>query len=1123
MTGPAGPRPGSVGEPPDLGRAAASVSAVNVASRVTGFARVVATGAALGIALLGDTYQSANVVSNVLFELLAGGLLFAVLVPVFVRQVGEGDRVGATNLAGVLVARATVGLGAVAVVGVALSPLLARALFVSVPGTPPEAQVALATVLLWFVLPQIVLYGVGSILSALLQADHRFVAAAAAPIANNLVVIATMATFVVVHGTGSGLDLTTADEVILGGGTFLGTVAMTAVVVVASRRAGLSVRPRWGHPDVEPLRPLVGQGLWAAGYIGLNQVMVLSTVVLANRVPGGAIAFTTAFTVFLLPHAVLAHPVATALSPRLARHAHRGEDAAFGADLGRGLRLLLVLLVPAAALMAVLARPGLQLVAGLGALDAVRADPGLDHAGRLLLRPGRLQRLLPPHPGRLRGGRRHRPDTGQPGGHRRCGARHDRGGHGGERECGARGLRTGPGRRPHRRRGGVGRPAPPPGRAAHRRARGLRPGGRGRPRRRGAGWRGGAAGGLRRPERRPGVDDRGRRPRGRGRGGRPPRRARPRAGRGGGPAAPAAAARPGPRRGLPVTSPSEADLTAVVVIPVHDGEDRVGATVAAAAALPGVGRVIVVDDASGDASAEVAEAAGAEVVRLVVNRGKAGAVRAGLERVGDEAVVVLLDADLGATAEGAAPLLDAVRDDRCDMAIGVLPGAGRKGGFGLVRRGSAAGIRRACGFDARAPLSGQRAIRTEVLGHLGPAERFGLEVALTIDAVRSGARVLEVDVDIDHAHTGRKLAGFRHRGRQGADIVRALWPRLTTRRARSGMVGLLALAVVLGSLITAPGTDVGRPLTGGADRVVVVGIPGLGLDDLEAMPSLDRLAREGALAATNVRTGGHDPRPWAAYATVSAGVRVDAIPAAAEATGGDGAPVEVPAMAATRAEAGRYLTSEPGALGDALHTAGLRTAVVTQGRPSPTAPTATPSGATLAVADAGGEVDGGDLRAGAVAPTDPGEVADRVVAELPQADVVVVDPGLSVRRGPDGTPGTGLPETDALLGAVADALPEDTMLLVVGVTPPTEEWALTPMVAWGAGIDAHRLASPTTRRDDLVTLSDVGPTVLDALGARPAVGHDRPGPAPARRHRGSRPGWSASTRWPGVGRRSTSA
>ena len=528
----------------------------------------------------------------------------------------------------------------------------------------------------------------------------------------------------------------------------------------------------------------------------------------------------------------------------------------------------------------------------------------------------------------------------------------------------------------------------------------------------------------------------------------------------------------------------------VAVIPVHDGEDRVGATVVATAALPGVERVVVVDDASADASAEAARAAGAEVVVLEVNRGKAGAVRAGIERCGDADVVLLLDADLGATAAGAEPLLGPVLAGEADMTIGVLPGAGRKGGFGLVKRLSAGGIRRACGFEAVAPLSGQRAVRRAVLDDLGPCERFGLEVALTIDAVRGGARVVEVDVDIDHAHTGRRLAGFRHRARQGRDIARTLWPRLTRRRTRVGLVVLLALVAVVGSLFTAPGTDVGAPVASSqVEKVVVVGVPGLGLDQVAQMPEVDRLAREGAMAATNVRTGGDEPRPWAAYATLSAGVRVDAIEAAAEAVGGDGGPVDVPDMAETRAAAGRYLTSDPGALGTSLAIAGRSTAVVSPGTLAAPGDVTGATGAALALANTGGRVNSGVIDPGVLGAGDGDLVADIVSGQLADNDVVVVDPGLTAPKvaGPNppedqAADEAGLAATDAVVGAVAEELPDDALLLVVGVTPPDEEWALTATVAWGAGVDVHRLSSPTARRPDLVTLTDIGPTVLDALG-----------------------------------------
>lgn len=219
----------------------------------------------------------------------------------------------------------------------------------------------------------------------------------------------------------------------------------------------------------------------------------------------------------------------------------------------------------------------------------------------------------------------------------------------------------------------------------------------------------------------------------------------------------------------------------VAVVAARDRADTVGATVYALRSLTGVERVIVVDDGSADATATVAAAAGAVVVRLPDNRGKGAAVRAGIDASPAADVYLLVDADVGATALAAAALLPPVLAGDADMTIGVLPGAGGRGGFGLVRRLSGAGITRACGYRSRAPLSGQRAVRGPLLRSLDLASRFGLETALTIDAVRSGARVVEVDVVMEHRHTGRTLAGFAHRAGQGRDVVRALWPRLTAR------------------------------------------------------------------------------------------------------------------------------------------------------------------------------------------------------------------------------------------------------------------------------------------------------------------------------------------------------
>jgi hypothetical protein len=220
----------------------------------------------------------------------------------------------------------------------------------------------------------------------------------------------------------------------------------------------------------------------------------------------------------------------------------------------------------------------------------------------------------------------------------------------------------------------------------------------------------------------------------------------------------------------------------VALVAAKNRADTVGTTAAALVALPRVESVVVVDDGSTDDTATVAAAAGAKVIRLPCNVGKGGAVAAGVAATPHADVYLLVDADVGPTAAGTDTLLRPVLDGDADMSVAVLPGAGRRGGFGLVRTLAGAGIARACGFRARAPLSGQRAVTAGLLRGVDLAPRFGLETALTIDAVRAGARVIEIDVALEHRHTGRTLAGFAHRAGQGRDIVMALAPRLVGAR-----------------------------------------------------------------------------------------------------------------------------------------------------------------------------------------------------------------------------------------------------------------------------------------------------------------------------------------------------
>ncbi|MGH2676069.1 MAG: glycosyltransferase [Actinomycetota bacterium] len=216
---------------------------------------------------------------------------------------------------------------------------------------------------------------------------------------------------------------------------------------------------------------------------------------------------------------------------------------------------------------------------------------------------------------------------------------------------------------------------------------------------------------------------------------------------------------------------------AAVVAARNEG-GRVGETVRAIRAIPGVDEVVVADGSSADRTAEEARGARARVLVGPRRHGKGGALEGALERVDPAQVYLFLDADLGATAAEGGVLVDEVVSGRADLAIGLLPREPRHGGFRIVKGAAAAAIRRLSGFRAIEPLSGQRAVSAECLAAVRPlAPGFGVEVAMTVDAVRAGFRVVEVEVAMRHAPTGRDLAGFLHRGRQGLDLARAVLPR----------------------------------------------------------------------------------------------------------------------------------------------------------------------------------------------------------------------------------------------------------------------------------------------------------------------------------------------------------
>jgi glucosyl-3-phosphoglycerate synthase len=223
----------------------------------------------------------------------------------------------------------------------------------------------------------------------------------------------------------------------------------------------------------------------------------------------------------------------------------------------------------------------------------------------------------------------------------------------------------------------------------------------------------------------------------------------------------------------------------VAVVPAADEADRVAATVAALEAI--VDEVVVVDDASTDGTGSAALVAGATVLRANGRRGKGRALEEALDRLPAADVWLFADADLADTAGSLRPLVEAVRGGDADVAVAIFPPL-TGGGFGLVKAIARRLIGFLCGFDTREPLSGQRAVTAAALAAVRPlAPGFGVEVGMTIDAVRAGVRVVEIPIDgLSHRPTGRGARGFAHRARQGLDVLAACAARTLPRRSRRG-------------------------------------------------------------------------------------------------------------------------------------------------------------------------------------------------------------------------------------------------------------------------------------------------------------------------------------------------
>jgi putative peptidoglycan lipid II flippase len=343
------PLPDEASEPgePSLMSSSRTMAIASLASRATGLLRNIAIAAAIGSGLgsVGDAYGLANTLPNMVYELLLGGVLTSVIIPVLVAA-QQTDRDRGVAYTQRLLSIAVAGLGAATLLAVLAAPLL-----IDVFGGTARNR-STATVLATLLLPEIFFYGLGAMFAAILNSRHVFGWPAWAPVMNNVVTIASVALFALVPGpsaltTGT---ITNAQLLVLGIGTTLGIAAQALILIIPLRRTGFVWRWRFRASPNEAGRMAEFRvlTLWVLGYVVVSQIGVVAI----NRVAysHGAVAiFSYADLLFQVPYGIVGVSLLTALMPRMSRAAARGDTEEVLDDLRLGTRLSAVALVPISA------------------------------------------------------------------------------------------------------------------------------------------------------------------------------------------------------------------------------------------------------------------------------------------------------------------------------------------------------------------------------------------------------------------------------------------------------------------------------------------------------------------------------------------------------------------------------------------------------------------------------------------------------------------------------------------------------------------------------------------------------------------------------------------------------
>lgn len=384
----------------DLDRSTRSMAVLTVISRLSGFARVVVFTHVFAKTFLANTYQTANLIPNILFELFAAGALQAVLVPTMVRLIpavgpsksggaGSEDLREAENVAGTVLGLLCAAMAFLGGLALLFGPAILGVLFDKVESSSiRDAEVELGALWLWFFMPQLVFYAANVVATAVLNARGRFALPAFAPTLNNVVVIAAYLWFDAVHNGPVTLDLSSAETWIVAGGTTLGVVVFCTLPVLAVWRGGFRLRPRFDfrHPA---LGTLLRGGAWAGVFLALTQVTQLVIVQVANRDAGALTTYQFAFILFTLPHALFSVPVMTTRFPGLSRSAQEHDWESYRQTTALAIRAIGFMALLSTAVSISVARPAAVLLAdeslALRIADATMAfAPGIVGFGLML-------------------------------------------------------------------------------------------------------------------------------------------------------------------------------------------------------------------------------------------------------------------------------------------------------------------------------------------------------------------------------------------------------------------------------------------------------------------------------------------------------------------------------------------------------------------------------------------------------------------------------------------------------------------------------------------------------------------------------------------------------------------